>query len=258
MCSLITSKLLDLTACSLYQASTHGTVFGEGSLLSWHLPFDMELKFSETKQVKSPNPKWWLLLNSVLNTSSLVNVTGLGCAGPVWDDWVEPVWFLPPELCCLCRIFVPAWQAPTVINSLDHSACSLKQTKKWWGRVRVQGGKWGEREREREGDRQTHTVICWHRQTRGQQLPVMGFKQTHSPVWMAIYDWSNSKVDVQLCSVRCGIPWEREGKKRDSVHTVNFNYPLIQAAFGQLIPRLPFLYGHRRTGVWCSQAAVSQ
>lgn len=49
------------------------------------------------------------------------------------------------------------------------------------------------------------------------------------------------------------FPGNGRGKKRDGVHTVNFNYPLIQAAFGQLIPQLPFLYGHRRREVWCSQ-----
>lgn len=74
----------------------------------------------------------------------------LSWAGPEWEDWVEPVWFLPPHFCCLCRVFVPAWQAPTVINSLDHSACPLTQTKAPW---RERG--W---ERGSECERQTHTV----------------------------------------------------------------------------------------------------
>lgn len=212
MCSLITSKLLDLTVCSLYQASTHGTVFGEGSLLSWHLPFDMELKFSETKQVKSPNPKWWLLLNSVLNASSFVNVTGLGCAGPVWDDWVEPVWFLPPELCCLCRIFVPAWQAPTVINSLDHSACSLKQTKKWWGRVWVQGES-GVREKER--GRVTGRHIQWYVDTDRQE-------GNSSQLWdsnkhIPLYGWqytTEAIARLMYSSALWGVEFPGKGKER--------------------------------------------
>ena len=31
-----------------------------------------------------------------------------GLRRPVWKDRVEPVRILPPELCCLCRVFVPA------------------------------------------------------------------------------------------------------------------------------------------------------
>ncbi len=48
------------------------------------------------------------------------------------------------------------------------------------------------------------------------------------------------------------------GKKNDGVRTVNFNYTLFQAAFGQLIPWLPSLCGHRRRRTQFSQAAVSQ
>lgn len=54
------------------------------------------------------------------------------------------------------------------------------------------------------------------------------------------------------------FPGKGRGKKRDGVRTVNFNYTVFQAAFGQLIPWLPSLCGHRRRGARCSQAAVSQ
>lgn len=84
--------------------------------------------------------------------------TELIWAGPVWDDWVEPVWFLLPELCCLCRVFVPATQAPTVINS-PGSLCMLTHTdKKWWRKKKAIEE--GERVREDETreDRRTHTV----------------------------------------------------------------------------------------------------
>lgn len=54
------------------------------------------------------------------------------------------------------------------------------------------------------------------------------------------------------------FPGKESEKKRDGVRTVNFNYPLFQAAFGQLIPWLPSLCGHRRRGARCSQDAVSQ
>lgn len=42
------------------------------------------------------------------------------------------------------------------------------------------------------------------------------------------------------------FPGKGRGKKRDGVHTGNFNYTLFLAEFGQLIPRLPSLCGHRR------------
>lgn len=42
------------------------------------------------------------------------------------------------------------------------------------------------------------------------------------------------------------FPGKGRGANRDGVHTGNFNYTLFQAEFGQLIPRLPSLCGHRR------------
>lgn len=89
-------------------------------------------------------------------------------AGPVGDDWVEPVWFLLPELCCLCRVFVPATQAPTVINS-PGSLCMLTHTdKKWWrererdgGRVRQKAGRW---------QAGSYSGACWHRRTKCNSL----------------------------------------------------------------------------------------
>lgn len=92
-----------------------------------------------------------------------VSMAWLIWTGPVWDDWVEPVWFLLAELCCLCRVFVPATQAPTVINS-PGSLCMLTHTdKKWWRKKSDrgrEGGREGERVREDETreDRRTHTV----------------------------------------------------------------------------------------------------
>lgn len=50
-------------------------------------------------------------------------------AEPVGYNWVEPDWFLLLELCCLCRVFVPALQASTVINS-PGSLCMLTHTDK--------------------------------------------------------------------------------------------------------------------------------
>ncbi len=60
-------------------------------------------------------------------------------------------------------------------------------------------------------------------------------------------------------SALLGMEFPGKGRgKREGVRTVNFNYTLFQAAFGQLIPWLPSLCGHRRRGARCSQAAVSQ
>lgn len=99
--------------------------------------------------------------------------TELIWAGPVWDDWVEPVWFLLPELCCLCRVFVPATQAPTVINS-PGSLCMLTHTdKKWWRKKSDRGREGRVRGWERTRRERTGGHIHWHMLTqtdREQQL----------------------------------------------------------------------------------------
>lgn len=185
-------------------------------------------------------------------------------AGPVWDDWVEPVWFLLPELCCLCRVFVPALQAPTVINS-PGSLCMLTHTDKKWWRERLREGGW---ESNREG-RVTGRHIQWHMLTqtdREQQLKLRNAihvqdidKHIHLGWWMAKYK-TKAVVRETYSSAFLGVifPGKSRGKKRDGVRTVNFNYTLFQAAFGQLIPWLPSFCGHRRRRAQFSQATVSQ
>lgn len=150
----------------------------------------------------------------------------LGCteliwAGPVREDWVEPVWFLLHELCCLCRVFVPALQAPTVINS-PGSLCMLTHTdKKWWRERWTEGGNVREVERGEVTGRhvQWHTV-CWHRQTTAW---TQRCKTSCTHLLKAI-NYKNGKAQEIYNSAFLGVKFQKEGswKKRDCVHTRNF------------------------------------
>lgn len=181
--------------CSLYYDIIPKTIAISSLIVLWYILKPCisihDVTFANTQSWQQCMVKQIFEVVFISAADSTAEVLREGRAGPVWDDWVEPVWFLTPELCCLCRVFVPALQAPPVINSLDHSACSLTQTKS-------DGGTEGER------GRQTHTVagICWHRRTACTQKcnTCPRHIQTHSlrSTDGNVHAWSRNRGDIWL------------------------------------------------------------
>lgn len=149
--------------------------------------------------------------------------TELIWAGPVWDDWVEPVWFLLPELCCLCRVFVPVTQAPTVINS-PGSLCMLTHTdKKWWRKKAIEGGRvrgWERTRRERTGGQHTVAYVDTdgQRATAWTQCIACAKKKNPNRVMDGkIQDWGRSNKEIY------GFAFLGMKFRSNGVHSGNFN-----------------------------------
>lgn len=146
------------------------------------------------------SPLWGFIPESLCGWAGLIG------AEPVGYNWVEPDWFLLLELCCLCRVFVPALQASTVINS-PGSLCMLTHTDKKWWRER-----WREGERESRGDRRTHTHththsgICGHGRSGSNGVDgEMWYMNKHFHLgWWMTKDEAVAKEEELFCLLR----WE--------------------------------------------------